>query len=320
VRRKQGAKNKPPHRYSLPFLAWDRQNYSCAYDSLLTPLYATWVAMTDSNQARLQLTSNALQRIAQDFSMTQRAPPQDQGRLLFQTRENLRDWLSNVPESARFPRFGPALISLDELFEKVGLSARLEFTVHLSCSSCGVSLSETPGIITLHYMFYTGAISCFGPETPPVVNVQEWCQAQLATRNVVPARHNCDREAFPSATQIFNLNHEAPPVLVFHTFPTTFMRLQPSESLSLPLSSIAGQQPVLTYRLFAVTYYGNSHFTARILLGEQWWNYDGMAPSPTRFACGDTENLMESLTNMNDSIATHFLYTICPGTMLDTLL
>jgi hypothetical protein len=165
-------------------------------------------------------------------------------------------------------------------------------------------------------MFYDATIGCLRPEIPAVVDVQLWSDAQLATSKVVPARNcHCSQPRPVRNTRAIN---RPPSVLIFHTFPLSITRLQPTANLLFPLSRIAGQETHLTYQLFAVTYYGRNHFTTRILHNSHWWNYDGMSPSPTRFVMGNSVNVMELLNELNGSIATHFFYVLQPSPASDS--
>jgi hypothetical protein len=208
-----------------------------------------------------------------------------------------------------FPRHGPQLISLDAVFAAFQLDQRLSLEKMFSCTLCGFqSIIHSD----LHYMFYDGSVGCFGANVPVVVDVEGWISAQLGSERDPdhPPSCQCRQAIPPPSTQLVN-PYFWPPVLVFHPFRLASTRLRPSAKFQLPPEITDSQSNTATYHLFAVTYYGQSHFTARIRHGSRWFNYDGMAPLPTLVPMGRTElETMTLLEDMDGRFPTHLLYML----------
>jgi hypothetical protein len=147
---------------------------------------------------------------------------------------------------------------------------------------------------------------------PAVVDVEEWISAQLVTKHD-PNQclcSQCHQNSNRPHTQLSDRD-TWPPVVVFHTVHLAATRLRPSSTLRFPPQITDSQQKPGHYHLFAVTYHRHSHFTARILQSSRWFNYDGMAPSPTVTATRGTElETMSLLEDMDGQFPTHFLYML----------
>jgi hypothetical protein len=228
--------------------------------------------------------------------------------LLHLVRESIRDLLSQH-DTAAFPRFGQHLISLDDLVSTFGLNRQLRLKASTGCPSCGTLLATPQNTsIDLYYFFCSGTIHCLGTPIPATVTVQDWISAQLAMEQAptdhvcVQCRHTLDFLYIPQETW--------PPILVFNPNPMTNTCLVPSLSLSIPNppGTLSGN-----YRLSAILYSGNAHFTARIRTGVQWWEYDGMHARPLPFCIENRINaatLMTMLAQRGMGIPTHYVYTL----------
>jgi hypothetical protein len=295
--------------YPFPILHWDSTNYSCAYDSLLTPLFAYWSNM-DPFQQRVFASSNELTAvIAEEFASVELTDRQFRSRKLHGARERLRNILS-IKNPTEFPRFGPNLISLDNLFQEIGFDRALSFRRQFGCQSCrAVSTHGSIEDVELAYVFSTDAIRGVGTPTPSVVSVQEW----LATQLRPDPDHRCRNCLQPlTLHSAYSLDTQFPPLLVFHSNPSPIVGLQPSPMLSLP-GQHEGQQQC--YRLCGITFYCNAHFTAWIIQGSQCWSYDGMNTSPTLLNITVPDllqqpNVLEAYCN---HIPVHFIYSMEAG-------
>jgi hypothetical protein len=247
--------------------------------------------------------------IAEEFASVELTNRQFQLRKLHGARERLRNILS-IKNSIEFPRFGPNLISLDNLFREIGFDRALSFRRQFACRSCRAVSTHAPiEDVELAYVFSSDAIRGLGTPTPSVVSVQEWLATQLR-----PEPHHHCRNCLRPLTlhSAHSLDTQFPPLLVFHSNPSPIVELQPSLTLSLPGRHEGQQQH---YRLCGITFYRNAHFTAWIIQGSQCWSYDGMNASPTLLSITVADLLQQSnaLEAYCDHIPVHFIYSMEAG-------
>ena len=264
----------------------------------------------DPFQRRIFASSNELTVvIAEEFASVELTDRQFRSHKLHGARERLRNILS-IKNPIEFPRFGPNLISLDNLFQEIGFDRALSFRRQFGCRSCPAVSTHAPiEDVELAYMFSTDAIRNLGPPTPSVVSVQELLATQLGPE----PDHHCRNCLQPlTLHSAYSLDTQFPPLLVFHSNPSPIVGLQPSLTLSLPGRHEGQQQP---YRLCGITFYRNAHFTAWIILGSQCWSYDGMNASPTLIST-TVADLLQQLNTLEaycDHTPVHFIYSIEAG-------
>jgi hypothetical protein len=293
------------HPYPFPSLEWEASTYSCAYDSLLTPLYAAWFHANSLWKTAFTLVSPHLTYVSSGFQEISSAPPaHDTHALLTHTRDQLRDVL-NVIDRHSFPRVGTMGTSMAALLDVLGFLREPQFRILHNCSATIVDSR-----FTQNGLFFLPNASCLGPEFPAFVTVQHWMEARIQqwSRNVCATCHH----------QIGNAPYDlsdAPLILSIETFSDDNLptRLIPSASLTF---NRLPPHPPTTYRLFAIVYHGGFHYTSRIFISplsasdlSSAWNYDGIRCPPTQF---DLSSLPpEALLSLDGRSASFYLYALC---------
>ncbi len=203
-----------------------------------------------------------------------------------------------------FPLTGHNFIPLEEVFCALGLDRQLSLWAGYHCDVCD-TVSAEDGQFDLYYVFSTGTIRCFPEPVPNVITVQAWIAAQLSHHT--QPDHRCAQCQQPTTAMARPMDAFWPALLVFQPNPSTFTCLVPSLELTLPAGEL--QQP--RYRLTGITFAGNSHFTARIRVADDWWEYDGMRSQPQKLpipAHLPAQQRLKFLVQKPSSSPMHYLY------------
>jgi hypothetical protein len=287
--------------YPYPYLNWNSVDYSCPYDSLLTPLYFAWTMLGGDNRQVLADHSQLLAHVLSDFALISDAEPHSRINLLHLTRERLRDALSMSEYSALFPRRGRAYASVEELFHVLHLDAKQVIQFVARCN-CGIA-EELPDRF-LDYDFYGSSMTRLGESRPNIVSIQEWIDAQLGSCH--DTRHRICTRCEVISQPIITPHTVSPlPLLAFQRHVTNPV-LIPSFNIRLPNSTDNGY---LDYTLTIAIYYGSDHFSARMLSEGSYWEYDGMHGQPV-FAgrVSDTPSFLQGLLELQGRVLTHLIY------------
>ncbi|CAG8564631.1 11854_t:CDS:1 [Acaulospora colombiana] len=291
------------YHYPFPFLIWHAASYSCAYDSLLTPLYVAWFYATELWKAAFSIHSPSLVFVSAGFFQISSVHSEAQA-ILTRTRERLRNELSSQ-DIATFPRFGALCTPMESVLRVMGFLSEPLFQVEHTCLDITLDIT-----FSLRTLFIEPNITCFGSYLPSVVTVQQWTDAQIAEWCQTPCTTCC----LPTTNQPYQLS-DVPLLLTFETpvDPRINSKLLPS--LVLTISDLTSQPPS-TYRLFGIIYHGSAHYTARIFTPansqspvSDVWNYDGMRGSPIRD--DDSPLHLESLMTLDGRGASYYLYALC---------
>jgi Helitron helicase-like domain at N-terminus/PIF1-like helicase len=296
-----GLRRNETHRYPFPFLRWDSANWSCAYDSLLTPLFAIWYQASEAGKAAIATSSHYLSNICASFLLVTRSHDGKEA-LFYQAREQLRNALSSG-DLAIFPRTGAIGTPLVNVLEELGLLEPLRCKLRHECSSLYETTFAWKGL------FYGLTVECLGSNPAPRTTVQDWFDAQLQNWN--GRRRTC-----PTCHRLIDTIHyeidRAPPIIVIESNSEGRFASQIIPSWYLTPRG----QATVTYRLSAILYLGGGHYTARVFFpaaGEQngqlvAWSYDGIigAPQIEHMVGHDTARLL-SLANRPSCF---FLYAL----------
>jgi Helitron helicase-like domain at N-terminus/AAA domain len=294
--------------YPYPYLDWNCVDYSCPYDSLLTPLYCAWMLLSGERRHALATYSQPLSQVLDDLKLVDNAVEEAKQNLLHLARERLRDALASSEHGELFPRRGHAFAGVEDIIHALGLNTNQTVQLGRRCH-CGFTIggqnerTEVSEEI-LQREFLSGTISCLGETPPDVVTVQDWINAQLTSYHGALHRICTQCEDVSQQTVILQLVSPAP-LIVIHT-QSLAPRLQPSLTFQLPTDADPDD---VKYMLVGIIYYGSNHFTARMLLEDGCWEYDGMHGRPV-FAgrVSETAAFCESLSTLQGRMATHFVY------------
>jgi hypothetical protein len=292
------------HQYPYPFLKWNSINWSCAYDSVLTPLYAIWAQSDDIQQAALTALSPCMEITAIHFIQISNAPESEKKRFLLDCREAIRDRLS-LDDPVSFPRIGRASISLYNLLEHLNLLNRLQGKRSHYCHSCNSRSPDTA--FEWNTMFYETSIACLGNHHPAIVDVQDWLIAQVQYCEGLRCP-TCHQSTFDNTNYAVTM---PPPVLAIQTNLALRTTLIPTPAISFPNH---GSDHRIQYELAAILYHGSDHYTARIFLAANRandhgssWLYDGIDTHPTPDSTSPTPSALLALKSAK---ASFFLYKL----------
>jgi hypothetical protein len=231
--------------YSPVGLIWDGENYSCAYDALYTILYNIW--STDHilwNHRFKNINNNLMKSLCLGFKRF------SDGKSSFEDiRDNLRKKLYQRHKNL-FP-YGPTGTSVSSLAINMLSCNKIISFSYKTCSQCGFEGENIPD--RLEFVLHPSG-------NPEAISV--WLNSlQHETHE------KCSHCGGNLKQPIFF--NEPPSILVFDTQSSTI-------KLNKKIKFIHNNQHT-TLTLRGIVYYGNFHFTARIIsINNTVWYHDGM--------------------------------------------
>jgi len=240
---------------------WSPQNWSCAYDSIFMSLFSLYLSLDhkERNLLRNQLNqsdslgeslNNLLDislRTAQNFN---------------QSRDKLRDYLSSK-DPYNFIRYGHHGTSASAVLEKI-LPIRQELQIYGICSNNCASTN-------LPYKTYMRTlISQHEQDQINIANFVKY-EFQNKTTEFSERGHTCSYCLQNTISNYKTLMITAPNVLYFETENDSNHIITPSLQIRIPC-----RQGSSDYRLSSIIYFGDFHFTTRLLPNNGTvWKYDG---------------------------------------------
>lgn len=244
-------------------LAWDNTNWSCAYDSVLQAVYLLWI----DGQTRVynnEPLRNAFVAI------------KDRQRTFEDVRDEFR-LAAHTDDPQRFPT-GRSCIDVYDVVKRIVSESNIGFALITECAECDARKERT----------------C---EMSGLSSMDNFENSQDALRNT-SGNH---LSASDYATLVFEsirqreegaaCHDRCETSLKFHTIPDLLpieidasWLVKPQDKLTIKIN---GEQQDLTYRLAAVIYHGQNHFTSYVLRrdGEALY-YDGMQAGGVPFSRG----------------------------------
>jgi ATP-dependent exoDNAse (exonuclease V) alpha subunit len=318
---KQNDGNKPKRKHNsngsvAPYFAgcvWSSQNYSCAYDSAFMCLYTIYITASPLWKTLFKNNSRYSTLLANNFQALINLGTDVSSADFNKFRDAFRDELSEL-NSTRFPRWGPALIDIADVFAAINLDSlssntlQCQFLCHNTCNS-----TNLPGYsINLPHLCHP-TLSARHHETdinlPFSFDVQLWLTRLVSFRaerlqisNNIKYCTNCELETQP----VFEFV-EAPPFWHFEVPSDITHRLTPSELLIIP-----HQTDNLTYRLSSIVYLGELHFCIRFIgLDDKIWIYDGQMNGGKPFVDTATSlNKISDLQTYGEKVAYVYVYKL----------
>ena len=278
--------SKPPPGKSVKGFLWDSENWSCAYDSLLTILFA---AYTDSKQ---YWTDNVVQQyktlqvVKAAFEKISLSPSQI---CMMQARDNIRLVLgSRQSELGSQGKQGTDLYTLAR--ELLGVNEDI-VSIEYHCRACDYQ-SEAEGSDDVCWTFtqevwknHPAKLGTYKGKT-----VQQWLHAAHIQKSTVLCTQ-CQRPL-----QRVTKYDDAP---YFMTCITHDVKVNIETEVKLTELNA-------TYRLCGIVYYGNFHFVCRVIdqSGDVWY-HDGAKHKDQAAYVGNIVNLnLKKLQTVED-------YTMC---------
>ena len=228
-------------------LLWDGNNYSCAYDALFTVLYYIWNGnrfLWNVNARHLQ--SQYLQTLGTGFLAASQNT-----KTLEKLRDEVRKTL-NSKDPQTFP-YGHEGTSLSQLTLEI-FSSRVKIAKsQVSCSNCDFFYPPVDdGLGSVFVMDHTASRSTYHTLhnfSHPTAEQCPECQAQMLSK-------------------LHYVQH--PGILVFDH--SVYM-IKPSKSIKF--AGVGNR--LIKYKLHGLLYFGNFHFTSRLISAEgDVWYHDGM--------------------------------------------
>lgn len=254
----------------LPGCKWDSIDYSCAYDSVITPLFNV---CRDIGNIRTNTLFAESSPIGSHFSHGIRDISRYENgdvhlsRHVDRLRDIVRDELSNS-RPLIFTRRGNAYASAVEVLDDIMRPVHPYCSVRTYCVFCGSdSSAENAGDAS--YMFAADATLWSGHGLHPPL----FCRTSklLSTYLCAKPGRRCSQCGCDTATVSRHMNF---PLSVFHVDLSDFTavtRVMPEMHASF---SVDGS--ILKYRLYGIVYVGHGHFSSRFVdLHDRVWFHDG---------------------------------------------
>ena len=261
----------------LQGVIWDEQNWSCGYDSFVVSIYSIW-------QSNRNLWSFLLPTINPVYFSTMPALFNDASnniQRLHGVRDHVRHTLHSFhPDS--FP-WGRSLVSVNDIWETVTLSDRVIYTKTTSCSNPSCDALEQRALVHFPILNITGRVP---------LSVRAWLDSKYIDDVACPSCGATSRE--------YLLWSDLPFIIVFNT--NGLPSLEIDEFIHVNQS---------TFRLCALTYYGEGHYTTRLVNKDGIWYHDGIETGASLvyeslldtniFSCRNRQvsNLVYKISNWN---------------------
>lgn len=311
LRAHNGAEQPPNSVLFTAGCSWSAENWSCAYDTAYMSLQICVAQMDYSSKVAFGKISELSTFLLQEFEEIENSTILNAA-LFNASRDRFRDALFQI-NPQYFPRTGHTgtsiLSILDYVFPWEGRYCQIFNPCSPLCQVFNNSLQLTLPPIS------TTSESCSAP-----LDVLLWNsisqQLPTITKNSAGPYHMqcplltpCILQELAPQTRPPLLCH---PILIFE-LDSNNTCVRPTLDLILPCTSNQCH-----YNLAAIIYYGNFHFSARLLLaGTSLWKYDGRCNggTPVLETCNVTElcreneiGVLSSLTQLGTSNAHAYLY------------
>lgn len=237
---------------------WDSVDHSCAYDTVFASLLAACVAKNPDWRLELSFEPGLLGDLGKCFLALPRHPREEHA-LSFE-RDAFRDAAYQL-EPRRFLRRGPVVADIMELLELLllgDIGAALPCTARDVCSSCGVCLAHAEGPIVPNMGF------CDFLQDAEFT-VASWFSLAVADElsGRLPPSSCCGL-----VNRTFGLEG-APQFVYFGSHESCLV------DADLVFTS-ENETGCSIYRLCAVLYSDDEHYTSRLIFEGSVWVYDGM--------------------------------------------
>ncbi|KAH9855420.1 hypothetical protein C2E23DRAFT_723963 [Lenzites betulinus] len=273
-------KSKTAHAFPPSGFVWDSQDYSCAYDSVLTILLNVWTDRKNCSLNQIAGLSPALDELYECFAQVHDGlVSQEQGRNRF------RDYLYEASPT-RFPRHGHALTAVSDILEKLvkrtdGYGYRVRRCV--ACTRVDIDGCHAhPYPDRMHLSTRVVNVVSGGPE----------------------GSRGCKRCGNSSTTSTFIFD-VVPPMLCIELYPI-------AQALPFCIDRFLQMDVngcTRTWSLRGLIYWGSDHFTSRYIdrSGDVWYN-DGITTG-SECILEQGENLI-NLACARDRSLTHAIFVL----------
>ncbi|KDR70822.1 hypothetical protein GALMADRAFT_48800, partial [Galerina marginata CBS 339.88] len=237
--------NEVPYYHTPIGLIWDGQNYSCAYDTLFTIIHHIWSLDPHTWNDRLQHMTDFTAALVNGFEQ------HAHGLCTFEsTRDRVRSMLYES-SPASFP-YGPSLISIYDLACEVLRTPHVSTERIKICRNCQWT-DNAPVSTNRTCIISIGYTEC-----------QSWFNDCLEHTN-----YQCRNCSTRNIAFRVELNITPPIIFIDLRSPATEVEI----SQEFAINSREGR---VNFVLRGVVYYGDNHFTCRLVFGENSWFHDGI--------------------------------------------
>lgn len=262
-------------------MRWNAEDWSCAYDSILTPLFHVVRTCSDDLAGSIATSSDFIASFV--FNIRNTVGIADGLQLhpiLESLRDSLRDSISAFNPS-RYPRHGAACIPADDLWCTLFPSAMLQGSLVLRCGVCSQVRLKREGrwygweaVPSRRDVLRLLALDT--PISTSSISFEEWLHClflnAVGQRALREWNELCTVCHSRSSTLLEPCISSAPPLVVFNVCHWTLSSNPPQ---FFTIASELG--PEVQYGLAVLVYHGLDHYTSRWVdqLG-QIWQYDGV--------------------------------------------
>jgi hypothetical protein len=249
---------------NLVGLIWDEPNYSCAYDAFITTLYHIW-NVNSKRWSKIfdSINDDYIGTLSQGFRNVQLGVSS-----LEDVRDDVRARLHNKkPNTYPYGQIGTDISDLAE--DIVKCETRVSFK-QMVCMECEYEGPETEGVNNYYYICGSNALS-----TSDWMNHLCWKKTEQPCPKCGCMMIRCQKY------------YQAPNLLIFN--------LQGHNIKVSKKIKYMHKEKVKTFRLRGVTYFGNFHYTSRVIdEHSNVWYHDGISTGDKCMAEG------RKLKNMSD--------------------
>ena len=292
---------------------WCKNNWSCAYDCVIMSIFYAFLSFDDDTK-RAWCQQTTLSTIITPFfyhlieSQTNIMCTENFNKV----RDEMRNFLSHS-DAANFPRFGAVGAPAQLIFDYLKPSTQSNIYLSASCTSQTCTSSITPTIcnniptLLLSSLWSHWSQSCNEFSTPEQATIQDWIDFFIrylqSTQNPVIHHNNCYDNRSSSHVYVDN----PPPLLTFEVTPNTVPKIIPSQTITFQT-----QNSNTHYKLRAVIYHGNFHFTARLIQNEIFWMYDSQKNNghPIQENFPPNIDIFHAITTLQEQHAHIYIYSL----------
>ncbi|KAH9848083.1 hypothetical protein C2E23DRAFT_871375 [Lenzites betulinus] len=273
-------------------LVWDCNNWSCAYDSILTfliNLYADIGADLFSGVSPGNIFMDLI-RTRLPLCATDNGAPETM-------RDAFRDVLS-LRSPIRFPRHGQTMAAVSDVISSLFYCSVPFARGRMTCVACSFDSVHVVDV-THSYAWYL---------TPAAFRTHFPGQASLTSSEYIECLLTAGINAHCSTCHSMNVVHilleHAPPLIALET--SVVVPIRAEAMLQLPIG-----QRVHTWRLAGAIYHGFDHFTMRYVdIQGLTWYHDGDITKNRMIHDVDITNSPSAAANARGRVATHYLYAL----------
>ena len=229
-------------------------------------------------------------------------------------REEMRNFLSDC-DPTNFPRYGPVGAPAQLIFDYLKRPDDTNICISPSCSSLTTSSTITSRICNAIPTTLLPSLWLNWCETnnrnniPEYATIQQWIDLYVEniknTQGPLIHHENCFDNHNPSSCRVYI--DKPPPLLMFDVTPNTSPKPIPSQTISFNT-----QFSNTIYKLRAIIYYGDFHFTARLIHNDNFWTYDGQInngyPSQEQFL--PHVDIFHTITTLHHRHAHLYIYSL----------